>query len=59
MTFGVENVWKLQEETPFWVTPEFEVERVEENFRSLAIIFHPVIIFYIFYSHDIVTKILL
>ena len=51
--------WKLQEETPFWVTPEFEVERVEENFRSLAIIFHPVIIFYIFYSNDIVTKILL
>lgn len=39
MTFVVENIQILQEETPFWVTPEFEVERVEENFCSLAIIF--------------------
>lgn len=38
MTFVVENIQILQEETPFWITPEFEVERVEENF-SLAIIF--------------------
>ena len=41
---------KLQGKTPFWVAPEFEVERAEENFRSLDNIFQPITILNIFFT---------
>ena len=43
-------MYKLQGKTPFWVAPEFEVERAEENFRSLDNIFQPITILNIFFT---------